>query len=150
MLRLALLLVASTLAVGWLNVSAASGLTGLSCVDELLMPSYGAIARKAGQPGTVISRVTVGRDGKLALIRSTAPDKFLIQEVETFLRYNATYKSSCRGQTITLKFTFVLDNVVPTANPRLNVKFRGPNEFVIETQPQAAIPDAVPLQSPKE
>jgi|SRR5580698_911243 hypothetical protein len=146
MVRVLLLLVSCILTAGPVPLSA--GPTDLSCIDEMLLPSYGAIARKAAQPGTVISRVAVGSNGKLASVHSTAPDTFLIKEVETFLRYNTSFKSACRGQTITLKFTFLLDNVQPSPNPGLNVKFRGPNEFVIESQPQAPIPEAIPVQPP--
>jgi hypothetical protein len=112
----------------------------------MLLPSYGAIARKAAEPGTVVSQINIGPNGKLASVHSTAPDAFLVREVETFLRYNTTFNTACSGQTLTLKFTFVLNKVPPTPSPGLNVRFRGPDEFVIESSPQAPIPDVIPRQ----
>lgn len=121
--------------------------TGLSCIAEMLLPSYGAIARKAAEPGTVVSQINIGPNGKLASLHSTAPDAFLVREVETFLRYNTAFNTACSGQTLTVKFTFVLNKVPPTPNPGLNIKFRGPNEFVIESSPQAPIPDVIPREN---
>jgi len=141
-----LLLTCCTLAAGSLGVCADPAPTGLSCIAEMLLPSYGAIARKAAQPGSVISEIAIGSDGKLASVHSTAPDPFLVREVETFLRYNTSFNTACSGQTITLKFTFVLNKVPPSPNPGLNVRFRGPNEFVIESSQQAPIPDVIPRQ----
>src|ERR1700676_2972455 len=112
---------------GCSSVLAATSPTGLTCIDEMLLPSYGTIARKAAQPGTVLSRVRIGANGKPDSVRSSSPDPFLTKEVEIFLRYNTSFKSTCSGQTITLKFTFVMDKVEPTVNPGLNIKFRGPN-----------------------
>ena len=125
------------------SASGAPAPTGLSCVEEMLLPSYGPIARLAARPGTVTSLVKIASNGKLASVQSTAPDTFLIKEVETFLRYNTTFKAACRGEVIKLKFTFRLGDAPPSVSPGLNVRFRGPNEFVIESQPQAAIPDAI-------
>jgi hypothetical protein len=144
MFRVVLLLAWSVVSTGRLGVCAEPPPTGLSCIAEMLLPSYGAIARKAAQPGTVISQIVVGPNGKLASVHSTAPDAFLVREVETFLRYNTSFNPTCGGQALTLKFTFVLDKVQPTPSPGLKVKFRGPNEFVIESSPQAPIPDAIP------
>jgi hypothetical protein len=143
MSRVLLPLACCILATGSLGVCADPTPTGLSCITEMLLPSYGAIARRAAEQGTVISQINIGLNGKLASIHSTAPDAFLVREVETFLRYNTSFNTACSGQALTLKFTFVLNKVPPTPSPGLNVKFRGPNEFVIESSPQAPIPDVI-------
>lgn len=121
-------------------------LTGLACIKEMLLPSYGAIARRAAHPGSVISHAVVGENGKLVSLHSTARDPFLIREVETFLRYNTSFDSTCHGEEITLKFTFILDNSwASSRSPQVKIRFRGPNEFVIESGPVEPIPDLGPV-----
>lgn len=145
--RVLLILACTVFATHDPAVSAEPTPTGLACIAEMLLPSYGAIARRSTRPGTVSSQIVIGPDGKLSSMHSTAPDSFLVREVETFLRYNTSFNPACHGQTLTLKFTFVLDNVQPSPTPGVNVKFRGPNEFVIESSPQAPIPDVVPREN---
>jgi hypothetical protein len=143
--------------IGLASVRLLAGLTSMatlyaddvgdpSCIQDMLLSSYGSIARKAAQPGTVTAIVTVAPTGSLADLTLKATDKFLALEVETFLRGNTTFRSDCAGKKITIMFTFLLKGP-PQINPSVNIRFRGPNHFVIESQPGA--PYAVPRQQEK-
>jgi hypothetical protein len=120
--------------------AADEGVGGLGCIKEMLLPAYGAIARKAMSPGTVKAEASIGPGGTLAGFRSGDADRFLALEVETFIRYNTSFRSECVGKQVSLVFTFVLEGD-PVVDPTARVKFRGPNEFVIISQPQSPTVD---------
>jgi hypothetical protein len=129
-----LLLAAFLLCLGG-SVGLHAQATGLGCIEEMLLPGYGTIASKARKPGTAVASVTVSK-GTLASLSIQAPDSYLAREVEVFLRYNTTFRVDCGDAPVVLKFTFVLQGG-PVADPTVRVRFRGPNEFVIESQPEA-------------
>lgn len=115
----------------------------LACIEEMLLPGYGSIARKADAPDTVTAHIIIGPDAKPSKILTDSVQPFLSKEVEVFLKYNTQYRQDCHGEVITLRFTFVLSGS-PSRAPTTRVRFRGPNEFVIESQPQAPIVDVFP------
>ena len=125
------------------TISAQQQSTGLACIKEMLLPGYGSIARKAKQTGSVTANVTIGQIGDISDLKTTSPDPFLAQEVEVFLRYNTRFRQDCSGKTVQVIFTFALEGH-PVPDPTVRVTFKGPNEFVIRSQPQAPITDRMP------
>ena len=112
----------------------------LSCVQEMLLPGYGSIARKAKAPGSVEVVLTIGEHGKLQGLSTSTTDKFLAQEVEVFLKFNTIFSPECSGKSVVLVFTFALRGE-PVENPTVRVSFKGPNEFVFVSQPELPIID---------
>lgn len=113
--------------------------SSLSCVQEMLTPNYGAMARRASRQGTVTATVKLDADGQLTGLRLESPDESLASEVETILRYSTKFKANCSSEVV-VRFTFVLEGA-PVTSPTVRISFRSPNEFVIRSQPRAPITD---------
>jgi hypothetical protein len=124
-------------------LSAQGGASDLHCVEEMLLPGYGSVARKARNLGTVTARVLVGQHGDPAKIETQGPDQMLQSEVEVFLKHNTKYLPACKGETVEILFTFELVGQ-PVRDPIVRVTFRGPNHFVLRSQPEAPIVDYLP------
>jgi len=110
----------------------------LACIEEMVVPPYSFIARRAQQPGTVKATIRIGPNGSMAGLELNSPDKDLALEVETFVKLYTVFRADCNGKVVTLVFTFRLEGP-PVLGPTVRVWFRGPNHFVIVSQPQAPI-----------
>jgi hypothetical protein len=127
--------------LAWLVLSrglASAEENNLHCIEDMLLPGYGSIARKAKMTGTVSATVAIGEAGAITDLKVVGPDPYLSMEVEIFLKYNTQFAASCNGKSVLLLFTFVLSGK-PVTDPTVRVRFKGPNQFVIESQPEAPI-----------
>lgn len=122
------------LAVGTLGSGQVRG-QNMHCLVEMEIPRYSGLARLALKTGTVVSRITIGSDGRPAEFYFDSPDQRLSGEVQAWLEGTARFQPSCRGETVSLLFTFRLEGE-PREAPFTIVRFRPPNHFIIITQPQ--------------
>lgn len=60
--------------------------SNISCIDQVMIPTYTSVARKAGAGGEVELQVVVGLNGKAKTIQSKATSDFLSAESEIFLK----------------------------------------------------------------
>ena len=121
----------------------------MSCVEEIEIPRYSFIARRAIQTGTVQVDFRVSENGKAEDFRSTGPDENLISEAEGFLKAAGKFLPSCKGQRLRMTFTFRLEGE-PRPYPFSFVKFRPPNHFIITSQPKTPNIDAMPVKPGKK
>jgi len=111
--------------------------SNIGCIDQVMIPTYTNIARKAGAGGEVELQIVVGANGKAKTIQSQATSDFLSAESEIFLKA-ATYKKSCTGKVVRIRFEFKLAGE-PSLDPVTRYVFLPPNKFRIESAPQLPI-----------
>lgn len=125
--------------------SYAQGEPGLSCIKDMMVPSYSYLARRSPNGGTVQALISLGKDGIPKSIEVSGADADIRQEVRDFLSTEATFMPACGGRTVELVFTFQLEGK-PEATPPVFVRFRAPNHFVIISRPRS--PDFKPARLP--
>jgi hypothetical protein len=107
--------------------------SGMECISEITIPQYLNAARIAG-PGTVNALVKVGAKGKASQIDIHSENHWLAEEVDYYLRRLTSYSETCEGKNLNLVFTYILDGE-PAYRPRLIVRFRPPNHFLLISRP---------------
>ena len=108
---------------------------GLECVEEITLPRYTYVARRAPTGGTVRALVTIGRLGKAGEVTFVSSDPDLAQEVRNYLGSSTTYKEACEGKQIELLFTFKLEGE-SELDPPVWIRSRPPNHFLIVSRPR--------------
>jgi hypothetical protein len=121
---------------------------GISCIEEIEIPRYSAVARLALRTGTVQTRVKIGKKGRPVEIILESPDPKLADEVRGWLKHTGRFRAVCQGREIHLLFTFRLEGE-PTPNPFAIIRFRPPNHFIIISQPMLPVIDSRPPPEPK-
>lgn len=129
-----------SLALGIILGGVVASAQTLDCIVELLVPRYNLSSRRSSNGGTVAATVLIGPTGKAASVDTKADDENLASEVRGYLMRETTYSASCAGQTVTVKFTYVLEGP-EQLDPPVFVRFRPPNHFIITSRPQKPIVD---------
>lgn len=122
---------------------------GVGCVEEIEIPRYSAVARRAINPGTVRALIKIGKEGRLGDVTLEAPDPNLADEVRGWVKHTGRFRPSCVGRQVTLLFTFRLEGEA-THHTFAIVRFRPPNHFIIISQPTLPIIDYIPVPPPKQ
>jgi hypothetical protein len=131
-------------------ITIALGQDNMSCVEEIEIPRYSFVARRAAQTGTVEVDFLIGQNGTAEDFRSTGPDPNLILEAEAFLkRAGSKFVPSCRGQRVHMLFTFRLEGEA-RFDPFSFVRFRPPNHFIVTSQPRIPNVDPMPVKPEKK
>ncbi len=108
---------------------------GLGCLNEMLLPTYSSVARRAGQGGVVHAQVQVGARGRASRVDTSGTEPDLREEVRIFLTEETTYRYDCSGKAIYLEFVFQLQGQIEQC-PMVKVKFSPPNRFTISSAPR--------------
>lgn len=121
----------------------------VECIDRLLLPGFGAMARAAQRAGTVEAKIRVGKAGTVdrGAIELASPDPRLADEVRIMLELSK-FSPRCGGKTVRLFFTFVRDGT-PVENPVPLFIFIPPNRFEVVSRPTLPSVDYAP-DGPKE
>ncbi len=142
-------LILSILLIGSLTAGPIEDKSNIACVERLQIPTYPALAAQARIIATITSTVTLGANASVERIRSTvesvAPsaDKMFTSTTEEALR-TSVFSKTCRGQSITLIFDFVLgDRLLPNRATQ-SVSFGYPNHFWIVAPPNLVNPESTP------
>lgn len=110
------------------------------CITQIEVPQLQDSI--VSMPGRVEADVRIGKYGKPQSVKLEASNKVLALEVERLLKRETEYSAACEGDTIHLKFTYVVEGA-PVRNLQWKVLFRPPHEFTIVSRP--IIPVAIPL-----
>lgn len=102
----------------------------MSCVEQLQLPLYPALAQHARISGRVTVKVAISADGAVKM-ESDGP-RLLAPYVENAVG-RSSFRMACGGKVVQLVFSFGFDE-----DPYKAVSFRYPNEFVI-TVPHAPV-----------
>lgn len=117
----------------------------LHCIEDMEVPQKHAAA--AYTSGTVEASVIIGSDGKPELVKLQSGSKLLRNEVEFYLKYRTRYSTTCKGQQVSLYFTYAIEGEL-AEELSSTVHFLPPNRFVIVSRPVRPVAD--PVRKKKE
>jgi hypothetical protein len=104
----------------------------LACVDNLSIPVYWGLAWTVRARGTVRALISIGSNGTQTKIEIQSPFLILKGLVEKSLK--ESYFHGCAGQTVEINFIYQLRGN-PNSDPKNEVRFKGPNTFVVIAYP---------------
>lgn len=104
------------------------------CALDLSIPRYGPGGAPGSIDGPILSEVMIGDGGHIASIGLRGGSVETKRIVRAWLGASV-FAAKCSGQTVLLQFTFKVEGPESEC-PFSWVTFRGPNHFVVHSQPR--------------
>jgi hypothetical protein len=106
------------------------------CVNELILPIDGILARGAGgSSGPIAALLYIGEGGKLTSLKFEGGKELFQRQIEQAVR-SSKFAPKCAGKILTLVFSFEIEGE-PLDNPSVWFSFSSPNHFTLHTHPRA-------------
>jgi hypothetical protein len=105
------------------------------CVDNLILPIDGMLARSAGgSSGPIIVSLHIGEGGRLGATTFEGGGERFQEQITQALKLSR-FSAGCSGKTLRLVFSFDIEGE-PTDQPGVWYSFSSPNRFTLHTHPR--------------
>jgi len=128
-------LIAVSLGVGALEAAADSDIRVNigACAEELRVPAFSPLARSLNSSVSITARIHLDQKGSVISIDFSGGNPRYWAEVRLAID-QSHFRSVCSNTILELTFTFEISGP-PSYDSQVSVTFRGPNHFVLHTNP---------------
>jgi hypothetical protein len=105
----------------------------MSCVEEITMP-YVTSGMVTSLPADVTVHILIGNGGIAQKVEYSGGTPVLRYELDKYFKDKTRYRKDCRGKTISFSVRYLVEGN-KTARPVSEVRFRPPNEFIVQSHP---------------